>query len=202
MARSSKISRAIYIYFLAVVMALVYSFNSWVVAPDGLPYANALRIDLFRNLLFAESITDVSDMFPETIHRSVTDYIIVHHDAIEQGRFGKTTPIHLISQYHKVKYGTFAYHYYITASGRIYRMHDEREATPHALSYNFNSVSVCLSGNFNIEQPTEKQYSAYIMLMQYLRMRYPNANILGHYETGNETDCPGFYFDFKNFSYE
>jgi len=202
MAKSNKLGIRFYSVVLALIIGAVYQFNNLVVAADGLPYAEALRIDLFRNLLFEESITNVSDMFPATGHRTVTDYIVVHHDAIEHSIIGGLAPIQLIAEYHKLKYGTFAYHYYITSAGKVYRMHDEREATPHALSYNFNSVSVCLSGNFEIEQPTNAQLDAYNMLMQYLRMRYPNARLIGHKETGNETTCPGFYFDYKNFSYE
>jgi N-acetyl-anhydromuramyl-L-alanine amidase AmpD len=200
MAKSSRFGIRYYFAIIAIMTAVVYTFNNYVVGADGLPMPATLRLDVYRNLLFEESITNVSDMFPARQFRTETNYIIVHHDAIEHNIIGGLAPVNLIAEYHMLKYGTFAYHFYITSAGKIYRMHDEREATPHALGYNFNSVSVCLSGNFEIEQPTDAQLEAYKLLMQYLRMRYPNARILGHKETGNDTTCPGFYFDFKNFA--
>ena len=60
----------------------------------------------------------------------------------------------------------------------------------HCENYNSVSIGICLEGNFEIEQPTEKQLTSLSELIQYLKKKYGNVQIVGHRDL-NATACPG-----------
>jgi N-acetylmuramoyl-L-alanine amidase len=96
------------------------------------------------------------------------------------------------------------YHYLIgnkrpfTRDGKIYSGRSESVPGAHARGYNFNSIGICLIGNFNKTVPSEKQMNALVSLARQ-RMafyRIPVENILGHAELpGAKKSCPGRNID-------
>ena len=63
---------------------------------------------------------------------------------------------------------------------------------------NTEAIGICLVGNFNQTQPTDRQLQALTKLVRFLQDRYaiPATRITGHHATpgANETDCPGALF--------
>ncbi len=49
------------------------------------------------------------------------------------------------------------YHYLITSDGKVTQCQEEKTASWHAGNANFDSIGVCMTGNFQNEMPTKKQ---------------------------------------------
>ncbi len=137
---------------------------------------------------------DIKDLFTKSErNRITTDYIIVHCDAIDNEIFDHV-PLFEIYQYHKKKFKTIGYHYYISKTGKLYQMHNADEVTAHARGYNNIAVSVCLEGNFDKEYLQQDQYNSLIKTLIMLQTKYPKARIIGHCDVSNKT-CPGTNID-------
>lgn len=122
----------------------------------------------------------------EQIERTKTDYIVVHHTA--------ATYDYTVSEIHAMHlnngWSGIGYHYYIRKDGSIYEGRPKNAIGAHAEGYNYRSISVCLSGNFETETPTDAQLVSLSFIIKKLRTDYPNAVIVGHREL-NSTACPG-----------
>src|ERR1051325_8363136 len=90
------------------------------------------------------------------------EYIIVHHSA--SSRDGTT--LQDINNWHKArsfplsKLGYYVgYHYVIFADGKMVQTRNEDEVGAHAKEggMNFKSIGICLTGNFEQEEPTIAQ---------------------------------------------
>lgn len=147
---------------------------------------------------FAVSEVDYSALFRTEKQRITTDYIIIHHTAID----GDTASILAIYDYHKNvrKWSCgFAYHFF-QMRGVTYKIHADNDATAHATSYNFNSVSICVQENFSNAEPTFEVYWEVAALATRLARKYdiPIEHIKAHREVEKEpTDCPGTNFDIE-----
>lgn len=130
--------------------------------------------------------------------RKQTNFIVIHHSASKED-----LTVEEIHKYHRDQLGWagIGYHFYIRKDGKIYRGRPEQKSGAHTEPYfdkkqnkeigvNSSSIGICLSGNFEIEQPTEKQLKALKEIIGYLRTKYPNAEIVGHRDL-NATTCPG-----------
>jgi len=181
---------------LFAAMAFLIYIGNTVLINVGIMQPMLFRADLIRNIIFQETITDVSEWQATHKKRTETAYIIIHHDAIMQEKFANT-PINEITAYQISKFGEFAYHYYVSATGKVFQLHSGDTALPNALGYNYNSIAICLSGNFDVEKPSEAQIFALKTMLEYLKMQYPNAVICGHTDL-NETSCPGANLNLQN----
>ena len=121
--------------------------------------------------------------------------LIIHHTATNRD----TTTFEAVNNYHKrlwnwkSKLGYYiGYQYFITADGELYQGRAENEAGAHCVGWNNNSIGVCLTGNFEIEQPTVAQLETLKDLLDCLRDRWriDLKNIFGHKEK-RATLCPG-----------
>jgi N-acetylmuramoyl-L-alanine amidase len=125
--------------------------------------------------------------------RTVTDFIIVHHSATDRD----STTFASIKNYHINNNGwnNVGYHKVIEASGKIYDGMPEGNVGYHCLhdGFNYKSVAVCLTGNFQDQKPTEKQLASLKQILDEWRAKYniPRDKVLGHKETGASTSCPG-----------
>lgn len=122
----------------------------------------------------------------EQIERTKTDYIVVHHTASAYDY--TVSEIHTMHQNNG--WSGIGYHYYIRKDGSIYEGRPKNAIGAHAEGYNYRSISVCLSGNFETETPTDAQIASLSFIIKKLRADYPNAVIAGHREL-NSTACPG-----------
>lgn len=122
-----------------------------------------------------------------TPRSKVLEYIVVHHTA--------STAKETVEQIHNFHinnngWAGIGYHFYIRKDGTIYRGRPEEYIGAHCENYNSVSLGICLEGNFEIEQPTDNQLKSLSELLQHLKQKYGNVQIVGHRDL-NATACPG-----------
>ncbi|MDO9399213.1 MAG: peptidoglycan recognition family protein [bacterium] len=127
------------------------------------------------------------------------DFIIIHHSATARDK----TTLNAINKVHqklfnyKSSLGWYVgYHYFIAGNGIIRQTRKDADYGAHCRADNMNSkaIGICLSGNFEIEQPSEKQLVSLEKIVERLKKDYniKNDNILGHCQVlGAKTACPG-----------
>lgn len=116
--------------------------------------------------------------------------ITIHHDAVEGG----TPEGH--ARYHlgKGDYG-IAYHLFIKVN-QIYQVNDLLSLTWHTPNNNFDTIGICLAGNFMNRNVTDTERQTLYAAILTVKSIFPNINeIKGHKEfnlpAGHETACPG-----------
>lgn len=122
-----------------------------------------------------------------TPRSKVLEYIVIHHTA--------STAKETVEQIHNFHinnngWAGIGYHFYIRKDGTIYRGRPEEYIGAHCENYNSVSLGICLEGNFEIEQPTEKQLQSLSELIHNLKQKYGNVQVIGHRDL-NATACPG-----------
>lgn len=114
-------------------------------------------------------------------------YIFIHHTAISYS--ANPDQWNATAENHKERFNMLSsmnsyvgYNYEISAAGLIRQSRQEGEETAAVISYNFNSVSICLDGNFDIELPTQAQIDALTTLIIGVMARHsvPLENIHPH----------------------
>ena len=128
-------------------------------------------------------------------NRSRTNYIILHHRAGD----GDIKSIH--NQHLNQGYIGIGYHFYIRKDGSIYRGRPIQTVGAHCLNYNHNSVGICFEGNFEKDNINEKQIKAGTELIEYLKNKYPSAQVMGHRDL-MATACPGKNFPLSDIKSE
>jgi len=113
--------------------------------------------------------------------------ISIHHTAVEGKPEGH-------ARYHIDKgYGGIAYHVYVKGN-QIYQVNDLLTLTWHTPSNNFDTIGICVEGDFTKRQLTEAErmnlYGAIITVMELFNI--PVEQVRGHREISGGTSCPGF----------
>ena len=121
------------------------------------------------------------------LRSKVLEYIVIHHTA--------STAKETVEQIHNFHinnngWAGIGYHFYIRKDGTIYKGRDEKYAGAHCVDYNSISLGICLEGNFEIEKPTDSQLKSLTELLQHLKQKYGNVQVVGHRDL-NATACPG-----------
>jgi N-acetylmuramoyl-L-alanine amidase len=117
--------------------------------------------------------------------------IVVHHSASPKA----STTAKLIDLWHRAKkYLRIGYHRVIKAGGVLELGRPDDQVGAHALGFNTGSLGVCLTGNFEKEQPDAAQIDTLVQVLATwcLRYRIHVDRIVGHYKL-NPTSCPGKY---------
>jgi len=129
-----------------------------------------------------------------------TKKLIIHHTAVSRDK--NNNQFDAVNNYHKglwnfkSKLGYYiGYHYFIEPQGELKQAREERERGAHTVGQN-KEIGVCLTGNFDIEKPTEKQIQSLKNLVKELKTRY-DLEIYFHRDFANYKSCPG-----RNFSDE
>lgn len=135
-------------------------------------------------------IKEVKLKFREGMEKrsKVLEYIVIHHTA--STRDMTVQEIHQLHLNQGENWKGIGYHFYIDKQGIIWRGRPEEMSGSHALDYNFVSLGICLSGNFETEQPTDNQLKSLSELIQHLKQKYGNVQVVGHRDL-NATACPG-----------
>ncbi len=92
------------------------------------------------------------------------------------------------------RYGDIGYHFVIDYSGRIWEGRSLLYEGSHVAGQNIANLGVMLLGNFERQEPSEKQINSLSMLTELLLRHYPVARdaIFGHCDIGASA-CPGRY---------
>lgn len=130
--------------------------------------------------------------------RQITE-IIIHCADTPEGRDVRADEIR---RWHKNERGwsDIGYHYVIDLDGTIEAGRDVETAGAHCTGHNAKSIGICYVGGCDAQmQPkdtrTEEQKASLLLLLKYLRQRYPKAKIYGHRDFAQKA-CPSF--DAKN----
>lgn len=125
------------------------------------------------------------------------EYLIIHHTGGTNANPLADTSHHTlesIKHWHVKGRGwdDVGYHYVIEKDGRLRKGRPEKMHGAHAKGYNTKSLGVCLSGNFDLTEPTKEQAETLKGLLGDLRRRYniPVENIIPHRAVANKT-CYG-----------
>lgn len=117
--------------------------------------------------------------------------LVYHHTA------ASNLSAEVINKDHKEKgWGGIGYHFYIRKDGTIYRGRPEECIGAHAIGRNYDSIGICLEGNFEEENVTNKQKESLINLSVDMIIKYNLEDSIGHKDV-YETLCPGKSFPMK-----
>ncbi len=84
------------------------------------------------------------------------------------------------------------YHYIIEHDGIVRQAREEIEIGAHDQGENFNSLGICITGNFNLRIPTDAQArnAAWLVKDILTRWQIPITRFEPH-RIDDDTDCPG-----------
>lgn len=119
--------------------------------------------------------------------------LIIHHSATDSPE----TPEDIHKFHLDNGWSGIGYHFYIREDGTIYRGRDENIIGAHAKNANYNTLGICIEGNFEKEGLNEKQRNSLINLGTYLSLKYPIKDIIPH-RSVVDTLCPGTLFPMDN----
>lgn len=95
------------------------------------------------------------------------------------------TPSALEAEHKRQGFTECGYHYYITKDGIIHHMRDITHIGAHAKGYNTPSIGVAYEGGLNAtgkatDTRTPAQKQSLEILLRFLLLTYPDAQICGH----------------------
>ena len=111
------------------------------------------------------------------------NHIVLHCSASKAGR--KLT-VEDIDKMHRARgWRKIGYHYVVYADGSIHKGRELSEIGAHVAGHNAHSVGICYIGGLDdqgkpADTRTEEQRAAIFYLLQRLKERFPQAEILGH----------------------
>lgn len=120
--------------------------------------------------------------------------IIIHHSKVS---YEKNPDQHeAIDKYHKGKgWGMIGYHYTLSKDGKVKQGREENQTGAHCSQklMNFRSIGICLSGDFDIEEPTQEQKLNLLNLIKKLQDKYriSDANVYPHRHFATYKSCWG-----------
>lgn len=121
--------------------------------------------------------------------------IIIHCADTPEGRDDKAEDI---DRWHKQRgFDRIGYHYVIDLDGTIEAGRDPDCIGAHCKGHNTNSIGICYIGGADRDtlKPkdtrTDAQKASLLLLLKYLRQRYPDAKIYGHRDFSDKP-CPSF----------
>lgn len=120
--------------------------------------------------------------------------IIIHCADTPEGRDDKAADI---DRWHKQRgFDCIGYHYVIDLDGTIEAGRDIERAGAHAQGHNANSIGICYIGGADKNMKpkdtrTEAQKESLLCLLQFLRLMYKDAKIIGHRDVSAKP-CPSF----------
>lgn len=148
--------------------------------------------DFQEKRLAYERSLDIKELdykLDDSIEKVNNPTVLVYHHTAALG----LTP-ESINEDHKGKgWGGIGYHFYIRKNGTIYRGRPEEYIGAHAIGKNYDSIGICLEGDFEREEPTEAQKSSLVKLSTDMIIKYNLKDAIGHRDV-YETLCPGEKF--------
>ena len=130
------------------------------------------------------------------IPRTDTNYLVIHCSATRADQ--EITAEH-IRRWHMDDNGwsDIGYHWVIERDGKIQHGRHAQSQGAHVRGHNHESIGICLVGgmaeNGDPEDNfTPEQWLVLEMLIEVLQVRYPAAQVVGHYYFTPYKTCPNF----------
>lgn len=121
--------------------------------------------------------------------------IIVHCTATPEGR---DVTVDEIRRWHveEKNWSDIGYHWIVTLNGTLERGRPEHIQGAHAKGFNKNSIGLCYVGGVDKDMipkdtRTKGQKETLKCILEDLKDRYPNAEIIGHRDVSSKA-CPSF----------
>lgn len=130
-------------------------------------------------------------------NRNYTKRIVIHHSASPPD-----TTMEQVDQWHRNRgFTKIGYHYFLESDGTVKIGRPDWAVGAHAIGANFDSLGICLAGNFEEAPPTQAQMKALAELIKDdIRKAYGNIPYIGHKDVdpkGHPTACPGKLFPWE-----
>ncbi|MFC7686867.1 peptidoglycan recognition family protein [Ureibacillus sp. GCM10028918] len=119
--------------------------------------------------------------------------IIVHHTSREHMTAEECHEFHQKER----GWSGIGYNYFIEKNGSIIEGRGQHVGA-HAYGYNRTSIGICMTGDFDMEVPTNEQWTSFLWLSNYMLKLYniQPDQVLGHRELkGVQKSCPGKLID-------
>ena len=122
------------------------------------------------------------------------DKIIIHCADTPEGRDVRAEEIR---RWHKARgWSDIGYHYVVDLDGTIEAGRDVEIAGAHTAGHNATSIGVCYVGGADKnmrpkDTRTEAQKASLLLLVRFLKSKYPDAQVYGHRDFSNKA-CPSF----------
>lgn len=120
-------------------------------------------------------------------------HIVIHCTATPQD-----TTIESMKSYWKdvMKWRNPGYHYIIEKGGKVVQIHDESKVANGVANHNANSIHIAYVGGIDhngkaVDNRTDEQKRVLISMVMAMRIKYPNANVLGHRDFSPDTNKNG-----------
>lgn len=143
------------------------------------------------------SVTETRLAFNQTLYaRQATRFFVVHHiGEIPASLTADRIDAALVHSWHLEKWAGIGYHYLIKTDGEIQRGRPRQTIGSQCKNHNYESIGICVVGDFTAGQPTVEQLSSLAGLLADLCDIYgllPEApeTIKGHRDLV-DTTCPG-----------
>lgn len=102
-----------------------------------------------------------------------------------------------IDKWHKQRgWSGIGYHYVVKLDGNIQVGRSIKSTGAHAKGYNSKSIGICYIGGLDRDKKakdtrTEEQKESLIEIISFLKLDFPDAEVLGHNDLSNKS-CPCF----------
>ena len=121
--------------------------------------------------------------------------IIWHHSAdnTDVHQFNKINQYHSSLAFPRSSLGYYVgYHWVVEQDGSVKQARQENEIGAHDSGENFNSIGICLAGNFNLRYPSELATASAALLVKQIRSRWPiPVTRIEPHRWDDNTSCPG-----------
>lgn len=125
--------------------------------------------------------------------RKFTNYFVIHHVGPLGSMDKNKIDAKMIHGWHLLRawYG-IGYHYVIKRDGTVERGRHHKYTGSHCKGSNFESIGICIVGDFNNGLPTVEQIDSLQRLLAELAVIYHKLVLIGHKDRNNDSECPGF----------
>lgn len=137
----------------------------------------------------------------ERLELSPTPYVVIHHGGIKRYCHDQQSCSKIVRSYqdlHMDDRGWFdiGYNFVIGEDGNVYEGRGWNKVGAHAPGYNFNSIGICVIGDYTDFLPDAVALRALNSLISCgvsLGKIHTNYNLIGHRQA-RDTECPGNTF--------
>jgi N-acetyl-anhydromuramyl-L-alanine amidase AmpD len=124
---------------------------------------------------------------------------VIHHSATRMNAIGSRPQVYAKFHVENRGWPGIGYHFVIQPNGDIFQTNELKTVSNHVQNANTKSIGICLSGNFDVEQPTEAAYNAAVWLVKVLSTQLSRElEIKAHNEYAPKS-CPGAAIDINIF---
>lgn len=123
--------------------------------------------------------------------------LVIHCSAT---RCDRSFPVEALRRAHLHRgFASIGYHFYITRDGEVHPCRPVHQIGAHATGWNDKSIGICYEGGLDedghpADTRTYAQRCSLLDLLRQLKLDYPRARILGHYQLSHTVykACPCF----------